>query len=140
MNETYIRDELFKHFNTLNEFSQINFLTGENVYLPNIEFKPPIGERWFELSFLSTEPSPVSIGKGSQNRFNGFLQIDICTPLNTGTDETDDIYSFVSGLFSRGTVISNCIEINKVYIAQTGEEKLCYRTVVRVEWTADIDN
>lgn len=137
MTETSIRDTLFNAFNTLNTFSGIELING-NVAYPNKDFTPPENKRWFELFFNADAPSPVATFSEAQNRWAGFLQINICTPLDKGENEPDNKYSWISKLFSRGATFDD-VEINKCYIASVGSQGDYYRTVVRVEWTADID-
>lgn len=149
MTEAVIRDSLISHFHTLNEMSGADFLVEKytegsseyykNVHYPNKRFSVPDNKRFFELTFLPSEPSPVAIGEDSQNEWNGILQIDICTPLDVGEFEADDKKSFLYELFKRGTSIDD-VEITKVYSPTAGAESDFYRTVVRVNWTAIIDN
>lgn len=149
MTESVIRDTLINHFHTLNSFSGADFLEdryieGEteyykNVHYPNKRFEIPESKSFFELTFLPSEPSPIAIGEDSQNEWNGILQIDVCTPLDVGEFESDDKKNYLYQLFKRGTII-NDVEITKVYSPTAGAESDFYRTVVRVNWTAIIDN
>lgn len=139
MTEICIGKALYERFKTLNEFSGINYINENNIAYPNVSFEPPQNKRWFELSFLADKPTPASIGEEAQNRWNGIFQIDICTPLAKGVDEANAKYEWIAKLFSRGACFGD-VEINSVYKAREGAEKDYYRTVVRVEWTADIDN
>ena len=143
-NESYIRKLLFDRFLTLNEFSGVEFLKRDekgnvlNVAKPNDRFVPPAkGECWFELHLLSGAPEDVGFGADSPNRWSGVLQIDIHAPLNRGQSQIDNIYSYVSEMFRKGTEISE-VFINRVYKADETAEKDNYKTVIRVEWDADL--
>lgn len=138
--DIYVKQSLINRFLELNEFSQVNFITEENVCLPNKSFKQPTDTLFFVLHFLDDEPEEVGLYNKEQERYTGFLQIDICTPLNVGEDEADDVYSFICGLFDVGSVINEDTTVNKVCRVQTVAEKDYYKSVVRVYFTADVNN
>lgn len=146
--DIYLRKALIKKFLTLNDFSQIPFITfvkedgklkPTNVSLPNKEFEPPVDSLWFGLNILDDEPESIGLYNKTQERYTGFLQIDICVPLNVGEDEADDVYSFICGLFYVGSTFDD-VTINKVCKVDAGVEGKYYKTVVRVYFDADVDN
>lgn len=136
--DIYLRKALIKKFFELNDFSQINFINN-NVALPNVEFEPPVDSLWFGLNILDDEPESIGLYNKTQERYTGFLQIDICVPLNVGEDEADDVYSFICGLFDVGSTFDD-VTINKVCKVNAGVEGKYYKTVVRVYFDADVDN
>lgn len=143
MTETAIKEALFKRFKTLNSFSNITFLVIEdnevkNVALPNKDFTPPADNRWFSLDFLPDEPEQIAVGCPQLTGWTGLLQIAIYTPLNRGEEEADTKYEWIAKLFAPGTEFGG-VMINKVYSPDTEPEENVYRKVVRVEWSADID-
>jgi len=150
MTEAGIRDSLIAHFHTLNTVSGVEFLTDEytegestfykNVHYPNKRFVLPNDRSFFELTFLPSEPSPVSLGENAQNEIAGIFQIDVCTPLDVGTLEADDKKDYLYEMFKRGTYINDIVEVTKVYSPTETAESDFYRVVVRVQWTALIDN
>lgn len=139
MTETSIEKALYERFMTLNEFSGTSYITKENIAFPNVSFEPPQNKRWFELFVLSDSPNSVGIGEEAQNRWNGIFQINICTPLDKGVKESNAKYEWIAKLFKRGTCFGD-VEINKVYKATEVAADDCFKTVVRIEWTATIDN
>jgi hypothetical protein len=58
--------------------------------------------------------------------------------LDYGEDEVKAKYEAIMDLFKRGTFIDNTVDINKCYRLTPQEEIDAYKTVVRVEWAADI--
>ena len=138
MTEFGIERELVERFLTLNDFSGVNFVKDKNVdFSDNKTFSIPKDKRWFKLSFLSDEGENIGIGNFEQSRFSGIFQIDIYTPIDKGREESETKYEWISKLFKKGTCLKD-VSINRVYKALQEVEENGFRTVVRVEWTADI--
>lgn len=128
------------HFMTLNDFSGIKFLTDSNVnFNRNAPFVIPDDRRWFSLSLMADEPDDIGIGNNEQERITGIFQIDICVPLDKGEDEAETKYRWIRKLFPKGSELDE-ITVNKVYRATSGTEDNYYKSVVRIEWTADVTN
>jgi len=143
MTDIYIEKTLTDAFLTLNEFSNIKFITKDNkgnplnVMFPNVLFKEPDDKRYFALSFLANEPEPAGLGTAADNRWDGIFQIDIMVPLNAGSAETEAKYDWISKLFQRGKSFGN-VTVLRTYRAAHGADVTFYRTVVRVEFTASL--
>lgn len=138
MTETILQKKLFSRFETLNEYSGISFLNN-NVSYPNKKFIIPEKKTWYQLNCTFDKPNVVTLGESSQNRWVGIFQIDVYTPIGKGENEADNNYKWIASLFRRGTVIDD-ICINRVYKAMNDASDNSYRTVIRVEFDADIDN
>ena len=143
MTDTVIEKVLTDAFLTLNEFSGVSYIkkdaTGKllNVSLPNIKFEEPPDKRYFILNFLSNEPIPAGLGLYAENRYDGFLQIDIMTPLNTAQDEANEKVKWLCRLFSRGKSFGR-VTVVKTYRAFQETGMTYYRTVVRVQFSATL--
>lgn len=111
-----------------------------NVYYDNKQFTPPTNSNWFKLSYNADEPDEYGIGNLDQDIYSGFFQIDICTPLGKGEEQCNTIYKKLCELFARGTCIEDMVDIDKVYSPVTDVQANYYRKVVRVNWTAVINN
>lgn len=142
MTEDAIKNALIKHFEKLNTVSGKPFISAEksNVCKDNIEFTPPANKNWFKLSFNSDEPDEYGLGNLDQDQYSGFFQIDICVPLGKGEAQCNAIYEALSKLFSRGTCIADFVDVSKVYSPISDVQANYYRKVVRVNWTALINN
>ena len=138
MTEIDLQESFINRFNTLNTFSGIPFINN-NVHYPNKPFNSEQMQSWFDLFLLTNPPVSASITENSQNRYTGIFQIDIYTPLDKGEDEANNKYKWIAKLFSKGTYFDNIV-IMKVYRAIVQRDKNKYKTIVRVEFTADIDN
>lgn len=148
VNESYLREVMFSAFDRLNDVSGICYLTGMdgrhegNVAYPNEAFEPPdLGKEphcWFELDVLLDEPESVGLFAESRNRWSGFLQIGLHTPLDTGSGQADAIYYWLNEMFRKGNEYGEC-SVNGIYKASEEAESDSYRTVFRVEFDADID-
>jgi hypothetical protein len=146
MTDFDIQEKLIAHFNTLNLASGCAFLSDYsettkeygNVSYPNKPFDMPDDKRFFVLHFMPGEPDAVAIGEGSPTRWEGLFQIDIYVQKDYGEDEVKAKYDSIMELFKRGTFIDNTVDINKSYRLTPQEEIDAYKTVVRIEWTADI--
>lgn len=138
---TKVKEDLIAHFLTLNEFSGVNFIeeNNNNVQLPNKFIEEPTDKTWFSLAFVFDEPESIGNFNTKQERYNGFMQIDIYTVIDTGEDEPNDIYLFLCKLFEEGSYIGDSI-IRKIYQPYSTTEKKFYRTTVRIDFVADVDN
>lgn len=139
MKHIEIRKEFINRFMTLNSFSGCNFIKNENVAFPNETFTPPTDNKYFRLSFNPDTPETIGMYNCDQQRYYGFFQIDICSPKNKGLADSDNKFEWICKLFKEGTSFEG-IDIEKVYLATTSEEDNLYRTVVRVNFTADVNN
>lgn len=141
MKDTEIRDAFINRFLTLNTFSGKPFITANNgnVSVPNKMFTIPSNNVYFVLSFNPDEPDDIGVFNGDQQRYGGFFQIDIYTEKNKGFADSDNRFEWVCKLFKEGTSFG-CVDVTKVYKAMTVEEEKAYRTVVRVNFTADVIN
>lgn len=139
MTEFDLQNALTERFKKLNDFSGIKFLKDENVAYPNKTFTKPNDKTWFEVHFMNSKPSGLSVCENRLTRCSGIMQIDICVPLQKGEKEVANKYKWISRLFSRGTVIAGDIMITNVYVANQQTDTDHYRINVRVEWEADIE-
>lgn len=141
MKDTEVRIALMNRFKTLNDFSGVPYIkNGEkNIAIANFSFVEPEDKRYFRLSFLPAEPENIGMYNCLQQRITGVFQIDIYTPKGKGFDEADTKFKWISKLFLEGTSF-NGVDIEKVYRASEIEEDDKYRTVVRVNFTADVNN
>lgn len=134
-----LQKKLENRFLTLNDFSGKKFLTYCNVNLNrNTSFVIPDNKRWFNLNVISDEPDEIGIGNNEQERITGIFQIDICVPLGRGKDEAENKFIWIKKLFPKGLEIDE-ITVNKVYLATSSVEDTYYKSVARIEWTADIN-
>lgn len=143
MTEFDIQRNLFDTFKTLNDFSGIGFLELDedgnclNAHFPNAPFSQPESKRYFELTFRSNAPEEAAIMENAQSRYTGVLYIDIITPQDVGEEEAEAKCRWIARLFN-GADIED-VDIMKVYVSTKGNEADHYRTLLAVEWTADID-
>lgn len=140
MTEVAVKKALIRHFETLNASSGKPFITENNVCYDNKRFTPPSESNWFILSFNADEPDEYGIGNLDQDQYSGFFQIDICVPLGKGEEQCNLIYEELAKLFARGTCIADLVDVGKVYSPISDVQGNYYRKVVRVNWTALINN
>lgn len=133
-----IKDDCLSYLKGINDAMGVQILTANNVAELNKPFNVPNNKRWYEVSFMPSEPAPVGIGEHTQERIAVLMQIDIHTPLNNGTDESDDKVSLITQYFQRGTCIGDA-EVENVYLADERADTQSYKAIVRVNLIADID-
>lgn len=140
MTEVGIQEILINRFKELNEFSGINFLTDNNVMYPNQVISIPADKRWFELYFMSNEPKPITAFNDEYglNSYTGYLQIDICTPLDKGEIEPNTKYEWLNKLFKMGDNYGDVSILSCQRIKQTRENDH-YVTKVKVSFEAVTD-
>jgi hypothetical protein len=79
-------------------------LFSENkISFPNRKFTPPQVGPWAALHFSSQEASIASNGAGGLDRVDGFMQIDLNYPLDSGTGQISDMVDDLRVLFKAGT-------------------------------------
>ena len=143
MTEFDIQEELFEHFETLNDISGIEYLKKDskgkyiNLHFPNVPFTAPQDKRWFDLSVQVAEPSDAFIMEDSPYRQAGILRIDIYTPTDCGEEECLTKYRWIAKLFNDANL--DDVDIMKVYISTKGNDADCYRLQVTIDWEAIID-
>jgi hypothetical protein len=82
------------------------FLSGgifpaENIAFENIAFTPG-KEPWCQLSFVPAPPTVATLGAEGEDRFDGFLQLDLNYPLNSGDKAASDCVDAIRKLFTAG--------------------------------------
>jgi hypothetical protein len=142
MNDSYIQDKMTAAFLTLNDFSGVEYIKRSggkllNVDLTNVPFTPPADRRFFSLSFLPNNPEPSGLGINAGNTWTGVFQIDVMVPIGAGMAEISAKYDWICRLFSRGKTFDE-VMILRTYRAAEGPETDFYRTVIRVEFRADL--
>jgi hypothetical protein len=144
MTDVYIQEKLTAAFMTLNAFSGKPFITYDaeggaaNVSLPNKAFTPPESRQFFVVDFLPGVPKPAAMGTDAGNRWAGVVQIDVCTPLGKGEAEAKDKYEWIAKLFARGKRFDEVL-IRNCYRAAARADESHYTTVIRIEWTAELE-
>jgi len=153
---TYIDKKIKQYFkDNLSQYVEGDDAWGIN-WNPNIAFKRPDDLYWLDFFFNPSEPAQIELGTKGRNRWVGFMQINICVPLNEatieeaeadsdddtfGTSAMDTCYNDIARVFKRG-VIFNGIRINKTYSIPSAMQVLddfC-SLPVRIEWQADLSN
>lgn len=138
MKDIEIRKALIDRFMSLNEFSGIQYIK-DNVAVPNVAFIEPANKRYFSLAFMPSEPEQIGMYNCGQQRYTGIFQIDIITPKGKGESESDTKFEWISRLFAEGSSFDG-VDVEKCYKALTSEEDNLFRTVVRVIFSADVNN
>lgn len=72
------------------------FFTDARTAYENVPFvKPSAGTPWGKVQFFPSNPSVITLGPAGFNRYDGFVQIDVNYPTNTGSGlasaKADDI-------------------------------------------------
>lgn len=66
-------------------FTDGNFFASGKVGYENAGFVPPTDSPWAQVFFVPTSRYVATLGRHGQDRLDGFLQIDLNYPLNSGT-------------------------------------------------------
>lgn len=116
---------------------------------PMTNFIRPNDLYWFDFFFMPLTVNQAGIGSYSNNRFEGYMQINICTPLENNTSEDGTITDApcfkvsddIQKVFKRGTYFDG-IRITK-YQENTSAlqvyEDFCFLPV-RIFFMADLAN
>lgn len=139
MKDIEVKQSFIKKFLTLEGNYFETGYTNVN-FNKNIFFNRPADKIFFELNMITNAPEQIGvISDGYNERITGIFQIDICVPLNSGMKETEDICNKLFEIFKVGTTFDD-VTVNNVYKPTEGSEKTYYKTVVRVNFDADIIN
>lgn len=97
-------------------FTEGNFFTSENIAGENQKFTPGT-QPWAKLFFSPSQPTVATLGLGGQDRWDGFLQIDLNYPTDEGTADIGAKALAIINTFTAGkrfaysgqeVVIANC--------------------------------
>lgn len=117
-------------------------VTEDGVYpevaFPNTNFERPDDGYWYELFFIPGHPIQIELGSEARSRWVGILQINICTPKDSGTEPINDRYESVSKLFRPGSNFDG-VRITRCYRTSALENGDYYVMPVTVEFWADLD-
>lgn len=142
MKEKEIKDSFIDRFITLNDFSGEQFIKDDysNVnFNQNTNFVIPADRKFFSLNLITDTPQQIGVYNDNQERISGFLQIDVCEPLNSGMDEINKKKDAIYRLFKVGTTFDDVI-VKGVSCTNDGAGDSYYRAIIRVEFDADIVN
>lgn len=57
----------------------------------NADFTPPSGAMWARYTLMPTSIAPDTLGDAGQDRFEGYMQLDLFAPENTGTRQMNEL-------------------------------------------------
>lgn len=97
------------------------FFAQENVSFENVAFTPRPAQPWAALFFVPSQPIVATLGAGGTNRLDGFFQVDLNFPLNTGTKQISDKATAIENTFTAGARFVNSSQV--VIIASCGRSQ-----------------
>lgn len=59
-------------------------LAGKTVQWPNVKFEPPTNALWFRVFYMPADRHGATLGELGEDEIDGFLQIDVNVPTNSG--------------------------------------------------------
>lgn len=95
---------------------------------------------WFEIFPLHSKPSQQELGAGGRNRWNFGLQININSPKDFGTYETDTVYDAIAAQFKRGDIFDGIRVLQSAYRSSARLHDDFYSVPVTVMVQADLEN
>lgn len=117
---------------------------------PTTAFERPDDLYWMEFFFMPFETSQVEIGTWGRNRFEGFMQINICVPLNSDIVSDEDpigcspvfsVSADIERVFKRGTIFNGIrvVRYQEATSALQVYDDFCFLPV-RIFWQVDLTN
>lgn len=82
-------------------FKDGDFFAKENTSFENLKFTPGANP-WCKLTFVPAQPTVATLGAGGKDRLDGFLQIDLNYPLDTGEKALNDKFDALRNTFTAG--------------------------------------
>lgn len=98
---------------------------------------------WYQVFNLWNPADPVTLGEGGQDEVTGVFQVNIYTPLNTSTGETNQALTRLLHYFQIGS--SFTFETTTVTITRSGKNGAGmvsdgkFKTIVSINWFSRID-
>lgn len=78
------------------------FFDSSKVQWENKQFTPPADAPWASVFFLPNNPSVATLGPDGTDEVDGFLQVDLNYPPDTGTADIDAKYDAMRLVFPAG--------------------------------------
>lgn len=97
-----IRSAIVKRF--LDE----EFFPEAYIAYENIVFDPPNGIPWAKVFFMPNPPVVASLGTTGSDLVDGFVQIDLNWPQNSGTFDIGEVAEQIRNLFTAGSRPAYC--------------------------------
>ena len=68
----------------------------------NVLFTPPLRTLWFAVNYVPVNNKVVSLGSNGENEVQGFVQVDVNVPMDSGEKESDDTLKTLEKRFVPG--------------------------------------
>jgi len=84
----------------------------QNVVIeePNTTAEPnSLGSLWLKATVVRGETEPVTLGSFGEDNHNGFLQIDVNVPINTGIGLVSNLAGDIKKLYPAGRKIGQAV-------------------------------
>lgn len=95
---------------------------------------------WFEIFPLHSQPFQQELGTAGRNRWKFGLQININSPKDFGTYETDAVYDAIAAQFKRGDIFDGIRVLQSAYRSSARLHDDFYSVPVTVIVQADLEN
>lgn len=90
---------------------------------PNKKLTPPNG-LWLSVHYVPSKPFAVGMGEGGEERLDGFVQIDVNVPTDSGEKAQDDVLKALELWFTPGRSMTHNSQTAKVTAAQRSQGRL----------------
>lgn len=95
---------------------------------------------WFEIFPLHIPPSQQELGKAGRNRWKFGLQINVNSPKDFGTYDTDVVYDAIAAQFKRGDIFDGIRVLQTAYRSSARMYDDFYSVPVTIMVQADLEN
>lgn len=110
----------------------------ENLTSERTEVSEGFTKAWYEIYFNPAPPTEGELMQGARFWWTGFVQINICVPVNTGTDDIRERYNEIAEAF-KPKLIHQGVRILKTYRASNFNEDDFIWCPVTIDWKAYIE-
>lgn len=109
----------------------------ENLISVRSEVSDNFHKAWYEFNYIPNPPVMANIKSSGSNWWSGRVQVNICLPLNIGTEEIISKYDEIAEVF-KPAYIHQGLRIERVYRTQIMTEDDFVWSPVMIEWKAYI--
>lgn len=123
-------------------FADLAVADAAHTSLPNREFSPPAdASTYYELSFVSAGRDPNTLGQNGEDRYTGFMQVNVNAKQNTGSSDTTAKAQALTAFYTAGKQFEyngQVVTVRKSEMNPPMPSGVRWVQPVTVYWYADI--
>lgn len=119
--------------------ASLTTISAGNIAYINDDYKPVRGTSWLQSWMFFTESTQASLGTTGQQRYDGYMQIDVAVPVGNGRTDVNPILAELMTAYKRGTTLTNSdisVECKRAWESTPYSGEGWYIIPLNVRWYA----